>query len=354
MDIAKLWSRIVNRRRAPSAESLRQSRKARLAAVPLQLEARDVPAGYLAIGAGFGAPPLVAIRCDIVDSLAGSPPNPAGQPATPRSDGRTDITSQVLQIYNANFRGGVRTASGNFDGNPNTPDQLVTAAGPTGGPHVIIWDMVQAADGQIFFQRKRAEFMAYDIRFTGGVNITCGDLDGDGVAELITAPSGQGGPHVKVWKLDLNTNTVRLVNEFMAYEPTFTGGVNLASGQGYRAPFQIRQVLNQQLPALQNSPLFGSNFQQVPYPTGVPVPGAAAGIPLVGGLFFNGPPSNTPDPQNPGLNLPYFSVGGGFYQFGGANLLNSLGNIVYEPNVIDPLGQDRVPPQQPLIMASWS
>lgn len=352
MEFVNLWSWMTGRKPSRDSQRTRQKHKARLAAHPLSLEERTVPAGYLAIGAGVGAPPLVAIRCDIIDSVNGAPPNSAGQPPVPTSDGRTDVTSQVLQVFNGNFRGGVKTASGNFDGNATTPDQLVTAAGPSGGPHVIIWDMAQAADGKIFFVGKRAEFMAYDIRFTGGVNVACGDLDGDGVAELITAPAGAGGPHVKIWKLDLNTNQVRLVNEFLAFEPSFTGGVNISSGQGYQAPYQIRQVLSQQLPAAQNGP-FGSNFLTVPYENGQTVPGAAQGIPLVGGLVFLPPPSNTPDPGNVPLNLPYFSVGGGTFQFGGANLLNSLGNIVYEPNVIDPLGQNRVPPQQPLIMASW-
>src|SRR5207253_911146 len=44
---------------------------------------------------------------------------------------------------------------------------------------------------------------------------------------------------------------------------------------------------------------------------------------------------------------------GGTFQFGGANLLNSIGNIAYTPNVIDPSGNHTVPPEQPLVMAMW-
>jgi hypothetical protein len=350
MGISNFWAWIPGSKGSPGDRRNQKSHAPRISPRVTKLEDRTVPAGYMAIGSGFGSIPLVAIRCDITNAILGQPPNPAGQPPPPRSDGTTDVTSQIFTAYNPAFRGGVAVASGNFDGDPTTPDQLVTAAGPTGGPHVIIWDMVQAPSGLITVLRKRAEFMAYDPRFGGGLNIACGDLDGDGRAELITAPQGNGGPHVRIWKLDISSGIMVLATEFMAFEPTFTGGVNISSGQGYRAPFQIRQVLNAQLPT---APTFGSTFAVVPYAPGTTTPGAALGIPLVSGSFFLGTGSNTPDPANPPLNLPYFTVGGGTYQFGGANLLNSLGNIAYTPNVIDPLGMHNVPPEQPLVMASW-
>jgi hypothetical protein len=112
-----------------------------------ELEDRRLMAGYLAVGAGPGGLPQVAIRNDIRDLLGLStgtsnnvninPPGLGQDP--PSSDGRTDFTSQVFMPFAANFRGGVRTASGNFDGDYTTPDSLVTAAGPGGAPHVIVW-----------------------------------------------------------------------------------------------------------------------------------------------------------------------------------------------------------------------
>src|SRR5262245_26868702 len=298
MGISKFWSRISGSLDLRDDAQNPKSRSQRSIPQLTKLEDRTVPAGYMAVGAGFGAQPLVAIRSDIVNAVLGQPPNPAGQPPAPRSDGTTDITTQILMAYNPVFRGGVATASGNFDGDPTTPDQLITAAGPTGGPHVIMWDMVQAVSGQITVLRKRAEFMAYDPRFIGGLNVACGDLDGDGRAELITAPQGGGGPHVKIWKFDISSNTFVMVNQFMAFEPTFTGGVNISSGQGYQAPFQIRQVLNAQLPSAPGG-IFGSNFSIVPYFPPSSAPGFAQNIPLVSGQFFLGTGSNTPDTANP-------------------------------------------------------
>ena len=87
------------------------------------------------------------------------------------------------------------------------------------------WTLVRAT-------RCARQFMAYDVRFLGGVNITCGDLDGDGRAELITGPDAGGGPHVKIWKFDISDNRFVLVNQYMAFDPTFRGGVNVSSGRG--------------------------------------------------------------------------------------------------------------------------
>jgi hypothetical protein len=279
---------------------------ARFIPVLCRLETRDVPNGYMAIGAGPGGLPLVAIRVDIQDQILGSPPNGSGQPATPQSDGKTDFTSQVFAAYNTGFRGGVHVATGNFDGNPLTPDSLVTAAGPGGGPHVIIWNTQQNADGTIVVTGIKQQFMAFDPRFVGGVNITCGDLDGDGRAELICAAGPGGGPDVRIYSPDA-TGQLVLVHEFFAYAASFRGGVTVASGQGYNTPVQVQQDVTQ------------FPVATTPYPAGKPVPGAPQGIPLVG--------------FDPNTFLPAVTVGGGNLQYLSANLLNSYGQIAYRPNI---------------------
>ena len=38
------------------------------------------------------------------------------------------------------------------------------------------------------------EFMAYDTRFTGGVWVAVGDVNGDGYADIITGADSGGGP----------------------------------------------------------------------------------------------------------------------------------------------------------------
>ncbi|HEY1375522.1 MAG TPA: hypothetical protein VGF55_01950, partial [Gemmataceae bacterium] len=335
MRFTNLWSRVTGGR-SKSAQSGTKKRSAvRFAPALTPLEDRTVMNGYLAIGAGPGSFPLVAIRVDIHDAVGGSLPNSSGQPASPRSDGQTDFTSQIFMAYNQGFRGGVNVATGNFDGNPLTPDSLVTAPKGGGGPHVIVWNTQQNADGTIVVTGIKQQFMAFDPRFTGGVNIACGDLDGDGKAELICAAGPGGGPHVRVFSPDAN-GFFHLATEFFAYDARFRGGVSLASGQGYNTPVQVLQ----DLPNLQALPAVIT-----PYPAGEPVPGAAQGIPLI---------TIDPNTSTPGNIIPAITVAGGNLQYLSANFLNNYGQIAYRPDIF-------IPPPLPnpnnighLVYANWA
>jgi subtilisin family serine protease len=93
--------------------------------------------------------------------------------------------------FDAGFRGGVSVAGGNFDG--TAAQSIVAAAGPGGGPHVRVFDVNTRAIGGFF---------AYDQRFRGGVNVAVGDVDGDGRDEIITGAGPGGGPHVRVFAPD--------------------------------------------------------------------------------------------------------------------------------------------------------
>jgi len=93
---------------------------------------------------------------------------------------------------------------------------IVTGAGPGGGPHVRVFTRAG-----ISYSR----FFAYDQRFAGGVNVASGDVDGDGVDEIITGAGPGGGPHVRVL-----TRTGWEKLEFYAFNKEFTGGVKVAAG----------------------------------------------------------------------------------------------------------------------------
>src|SRR5512133_4039514 len=43
------------------------------------------------------------------------------------------------------------------------------------------------------------DFVAYAPSFGGGVRVAVGDVNGDGVADIITGPGAGGGPNVKVF-----------------------------------------------------------------------------------------------------------------------------------------------------------
>ena len=46
-----------------------------------------------------------------------------------------------------------------------------------------------------------ASFYAYDPAFSGGVDVAVGDLNGDGVGEIVTGAGPGGGPHVRAFSL---------------------------------------------------------------------------------------------------------------------------------------------------------
>jgi hypothetical protein len=345
MRLQRLWSWMAG---SEARQATNRPRKTRFTPRLTTLEDLTLPNGYIAAGAGAGAPPLVAIRVDIRDALQIDP-------------------FGTFYAFNPGFRGGVRVTTGNFDGDYQTPDSLVVGAGPGGGPHIIIYNMQQdPATGLITVAGIRDQFMAYDPRFTGGVHLTTGDLDGDGRAELIVTPDVGGGPNVRIFKVG-PTGKFYLALQFMAFDPGFRGGVTAASGQGYNTPVEVRQVLNAQLPA-GPSGIPASNFSVVPY-VNSPRPGLNTAdpffdFPLVGGMNLFDPadpsnpfpgPSNTIQTQNPLTFFPYVTVGSGTLQYLSGNLLNNYGNVAYEPNEVDlvpPIHQ--VPPEQPLVFASWS
>ncbi|MCG2687419.1 L,D-transpeptidase family protein [Candidatus Parcubacteria bacterium] len=91
-------------------------------------------------------------------------------------------------VYGEEFMGGVNLAIGDVDG--DGVGEIITGAMYGGGPHVRIFDGWGNLEG---------EFFAYAQDFRGGVNVAVGDLNGDGVGEIITGPGVTGGPHVKVF-----------------------------------------------------------------------------------------------------------------------------------------------------------
>jgi hypothetical protein len=94
---------------------------------------------------------------------------------------------------------GVNVSAGDIDG--DRFDEIVTGAGPGAvyGPHVRGWNV----DGGSVQSMPRVSFLAYGTN-EFGVNITCGDVDGDGIDEIVTGPGPGGvfGSHVRGWNYD--------------------------------------------------------------------------------------------------------------------------------------------------------
>jgi hypothetical protein len=139
---------------------------------------------------------------------------------------QASMTAEFL-AYDYAFQGGVRLAVGDINGS-GTPD-VITAPGPGGGPDIRVFS--GASLGPNNQSQMIGEFLAYDYQFNNGVYVAAGDVNGDGKSDIITGPDQGGGPDVRVF----DGSTVGLaaapamLNEFMAYDPAFQGGVRVAA-----------------------------------------------------------------------------------------------------------------------------
>jgi uncharacterized protein YkwD len=147
----------------------------------------------IAIGTGPGVPATVALF-----------------------DATTGQYRNSIMPYGSGFQGGVRVATADVNGDGY--DDIITAAGPGGGPHVKVFD--GKTNQEIY------SFFAYAASFTGGVFVAAGDVNGDGKADIITGAGAGGGPHVRVFS---GADGHELAS-FFAYPSTFSGGVSVAAG----------------------------------------------------------------------------------------------------------------------------
>jgi len=142
-----------------------------------------------------------------------------------KADG-TKVNGQLgdgFYAYGAEFHGGVRVAAGVFSGTP----LIITGAGPGGGPHVrefgVDANPVAGQPGQGWY--------AYAPTFTAGIFVAVGDIDTDDQTEIITAPGQGGGPHVRAFDPTDVPVPGQIGSGYMAYDPNFTGGVSVATGK---------------------------------------------------------------------------------------------------------------------------
>jgi hypothetical protein len=127
-----------------------------------------------------------------------------------------------FMAYDENFRGGVNIAIGDIEG--DGPMEIVTAPMANGGPNIRVFGL---RSGEIVATTEN--FMAYDENFRGGIAVSIGDIEGNGIGDIITTPTSRGGPHVRVFGVK-NHQYVPVTLGVMAYDESFRGGINSCVG----------------------------------------------------------------------------------------------------------------------------
>jgi hypothetical protein len=157
---------------------------------------------------------------------AGSPQAAGSGMIAVASDAGTETMIQVYDRLTGTFRyqvtpfpgffGGASVASGDINGDGIA--DLIAGAGPGGAPRVAIFNGI---DGSLI-----RDFFGYEDTFRGGVNVAASDVDGDGISEIILGTGVGGGPRVRI----LNGTDFRPLRDVFAYNADFRGGVNVAAG----------------------------------------------------------------------------------------------------------------------------
>jgi hypothetical protein len=169
---------------------------------------------FTAVGADSGGGPLVTITFSNTDTLGNGP--------------------QYLSFfaYSSSFTGGVRVALGDVNGDGNR--DIITAAGPSGSPHIKVFTLINDSTGNWSVnQQPIAQFYAFNLpTFKGGVYIAAADTNNDGFDDIICGAGATGGPRVTVYAgTATGVNTTSPLNNFFAYAPKFNGGVVVTAGQ---------------------------------------------------------------------------------------------------------------------------
>ncbi len=147
----------------------------------------------------------------------------SGSPEVKVFDARTGTLRFDFFAYSPFFTGGVRVAVGDINGD-GVPD-IVTTPGPGYFPEVKVFDGTSGALVRDFF--------AFDPSFLGGLTVAVGDFNHDGYADIVVGMDAGGLP----WVRSFSGKDYSSQFNFLAYTPLFSGGVRVAvgdiNGDGY-------------------------------------------------------------------------------------------------------------------------
>ncbi len=137
-------------------------------------------------------------------------------PSVPVQILHTDGKTSSFGIASANAGSGASLAVADLGTDGRS--EIIIGTGLGNAPEVL----VLRQDGT-----EIGRFLAYAPTTGVGMNISVCDLDGDQIKEIITSPQRGGGPHVRIFS---NTGTLKWGNGFFAYDPSTRFGVDISCG----------------------------------------------------------------------------------------------------------------------------
>lgn len=154
-------------------------------------------------------------------------PDEGGGPRCVIYNGKSFVQfASFFGINDPNFRGGARTAVSDF--NSDGIGDLIVSAGFGGGPRIAGYLGGALGNGQLISLFH--DFFAFEVSLRNGAFISAGDIDGDGIAELIAGGGPGGGPRVTAFSgaAFQNDQVVPVLNMF-AGNPANRGGVRMVA-----------------------------------------------------------------------------------------------------------------------------
>ncbi len=140
--------------------------------------------------------------------IIGSPNNYSPQISIYDQDG---TLLNYFKTYNSKAKFGLSIAKCDIDN--DYKDEIITVPKKGGGPHVIYYTI----EGKI-----KDSFFAGNKDFRGGLNITCGDINGDDTNEIILTPESGGSSYTLIYNTDKN-----LISSFWNYDSKFNKEANI-------------------------------------------------------------------------------------------------------------------------------
>ena len=172
---------------------------------------------YLARNSGAGAGTIYRIGFTTPGVSIAVGPGPGGGPVAKLEDAATGAAKVSVTAFDSAFGGGARVATADVTGD-RVPD-LIAAAGVGGGPQVRVFDGTSGALAR--------SYSVFDPSFTGGLFVAAADFDRDGFADVVVSPDQGGGPRVTVFS---GKDGTMLANFFGIDDTGFRGGARVAAG----------------------------------------------------------------------------------------------------------------------------